>query len=132
MVGWPGLERVEYWLRPAPEPRVGLRDDDGAWRTARWRPCTIDPPPDDWGGDLPPDVKPGQIWGFAPDGRPKEWPMRFSVALWSATLNDLKPGVYEFRVRTIDKNGFAQPEPRPFQQRSGLNAVQCKVLTVRG
>jgi DMSO/TMAO reductase YedYZ molybdopterin-dependent catalytic subunit len=131
MVGWPGLERVEYWLRPAPSPRVELRDDDPAWRTARWLPCTIDPPPEDWGGDLPPDVKPGQVWGFTPDGRPKEWPMRFSIALWSATLSDLRPGTYEFRVRTIDKNGFAQPEPRPFAQRSGLNAVQCKAITIR-
>ena len=132
MVGWPGLERIEYWLRPEPRPRVELHDEDPAWRTANWRTCTIDPPPDDWGVDLPPEVKPSQVWGFASNGRPKEWPMRFSIALWSATLNGLKPGTYEFRVRTIDKNGFAQPEPRPFAQRSGLNAVPCKVMTVKG
>ncbi len=132
MVGWPGLERVEYWLRLAPGPLVELRDDDPAWRTAQWRPCTIDPPPNDWGAELPPDVQPRQVWGFAPDGRPKEWPMRFSIALWSVSLDGLKPGSYEFRVRTIDKNGFAQPDPRPFSQRSGLNAVQCKSITVKG
>ena len=56
--------------------------------------------------------------------------MRFSIALWSARLENLKPGGYEFRVRTVDKNGFAQPEPRPFHQRSGLNAVQCKQFIV--
>ena len=66
----------------------------------------------------------------APSGKPKEWPMRFSIALWSVSLKDLKPGGYEFRVRTVDKNGFAQPEPRPFHQRSGLNAIQCKQFIV--
>ena len=76
-------------------------------------PARIDPPPADWGGGLPEDVKPSQIWGFSPEGKPKEWPMRFSVALWSVSLKSLKPGGYEFRVRTVDKNGFAQPEPRP-------------------
>ena len=46
-----------------------------------------------------------------------------------ATLNDLKPGGYEFRVRTVDRNDFAQPEPRPYQK-SGKNAVQCKQFVV--
>ena len=35
MVGWPGLDRVEYWLRPVSRPRDELRDDDPAWATAR-------------------------------------------------------------------------------------------------
>ena len=34
--------------------------------------------------------------------------------------NDLAPGAYEFRVRTVDLNGFAQPEPRPYPK-SGRN-----------
>jgi hypothetical protein len=42
----------------------------------------------------------------------------------------VKPGGYEFRVRTVDKNGFPQPEPRPFHQRSGLKAIQCKQFVV--
>jgi hypothetical protein len=45
-------------------------------------------------------------------------------------LTDLRPGRYEFRARTIDGNGFAQPEPRPFAQRSGMNGVQCKSLRI--
>jgi hypothetical protein len=130
MVGWPGLERIEYWLRPEAGTHGRIDDDDPAWNTAEWRPCTIDPPPLDWGGGLPEDVKPTQVWGFGPDGKPKEWPMRFSIALWSVKLKVLKPGGYEFRVRTVDKNGFAQPEPRPFHQRSGLNAIQCKQFVV--
>jgi DMSO/TMAO reductase YedYZ molybdopterin-dependent catalytic subunit len=130
MVGWPGLERVEYWLRPETGTHGRIEDDDPSWNTAQWRPCAIDPPPSDWGGGLPENVKPNQIWGFGADGKPKEWPMRFSIALWSVSLKDLKPGGYEFRVRTVDKNGFPQPEPRPFHQRSGLNAVQCKQFIV--
>jgi len=133
MVGWPGLERVEGWLRPESGTHGQLSDDDPAWRTAQWRPCAIEPPPTDWGGGLPEDIKPSQVWGFGSDGQPKQWPMRFSVAHWSTTIADLKPGGYEFRVRTVDKNGFAQPEPRPgnlFSLKTGLNAIQCKQFIV--
>ena len=42
--------------------------------------------------------------------------MRYSLAMWTATLQDLKPGGYELRVRSVDQNGFAQPEPRPQQE----------------
>jgi DMSO/TMAO reductase YedYZ molybdopterin-dependent catalytic subunit len=132
MVGWPGLERVEYWLRSEAGTHGRIDDDDPAWNTAQWRPCAIDRPPANWGGGLPDDVKPSQVWGFGSDGKPREWPMRFSIALWSVSLRDLKPGGYEFRVRTVDKNGFAQPEPRPFHQRSGLNGIQCKQFIVMG
>jgi DMSO/TMAO reductase YedYZ molybdopterin-dependent catalytic subunit len=129
MVGWPGLDRVEYWLRPDPGTDEPIRDDDPAWKTARWQPCLIEPPPDDWGGGMPEGVLPKDVWGFDERGKPKQWPLRFSVALWSVTLKDLKPGRYEFRVRTIDQNGFAQPEPRPYAK-SGSNAIQCKRLDV--
>lgn len=55
--------------------------------------------------------------------------MRYSWALWSVTLNNLQPGAYEFRVRTVDLNGFAQPEPRPYLK-SGRNEVPYKGITV--
>ena len=64
-------------------------------------------------------------------GRPREWPMRYSFCLWSLTLRGLKPGGYELRVRTVDRNDMAQPEPRPYQ-RSGRNAIQVKQLVVMG
>ncbi|MFO0892168.1 MAG: molybdopterin-dependent oxidoreductase [Isosphaeraceae bacterium] len=130
MVGWPGLDRVECWLRPVSNTAAELRDDDPAWAAARWDPCRLDPPPADLASELPPGVDPARIWGFGRDGRPKEWPMRFSLAPWSVTLKDLAPGRYEFRARTIDRNGFAQPEPRPFAQRSGLNRIQVKRLRI--
>jgi len=76
-------------------------------------------------------VQPKDIWGFDPDkGVPRDWPLRFSVAGWTVTLKGLKPGAYEFRVRTVDLNGFAQPEPRPYPK-SGRNDVQYKPIMVQ-
>jgi DMSO/TMAO reductase YedYZ molybdopterin-dependent catalytic subunit len=132
VVGWSGLKRIEYWIRPDTGTHGKLADDDPAWKEAQWLPCDIASAPTDWGGSLPKDVMPKDVWGFdSVKGQPKEWPMRFSLALWSATLKDLKPGVYEFRVRAVDLNGFAQPEPRPYQK-SGMNAVPYRPIVVMG
>ena len=57
--------------------------------------------------------------------------MRFSTARWKVALNNLSPGAYEFRARTIDLNGFAQPEPRPYPK-SGRNEIQCRQFVVMG
>ena len=46
MVGWSGLERVEYWLRRLSSDGEKL-DDDPSWKKAVWRPCDLMPPPDD-------------------------------------------------------------------------------------
>jgi DMSO/TMAO reductase YedYZ molybdopterin-dependent catalytic subunit len=130
LAGWSGLRRVEYWLRPDAGRHGQLPEDDPAWKTAVWKPCRIDPTPEDWGGQLPDGVKPGEVWGFDPrTGRPKEWPLRFSVVGWSVALNGLAAGAYEFRARTVDLNGYAQPEPRPYPK-SGRNEVQCKTILV--
>lgn len=130
MVGWPGLKKIEYWLRPDQGTHGQLADDAPDWEKARWEPCIVDGPPRDWGGSLPDGVMPKDVWGFDPKtGRPKDWPMRFSICTWSVTLRDLKPGAYEFRVRTVDQNGFAQPEPRPYPK-SGRNAIVCRTFVV--
>lgn len=132
MVGWSGLKGVEYWLRPDTGIHGKLAADDPAWQTAQWQPCTLNPPPADWGGALPEGVLPKDVWGFDPaTGRPKDWPMRFSVAHWSATLKNLAPGAYEFRVRSVDLNGYAQPEPRPYPK-SGRNEIQYRPIVVMG
>ena len=47
------------------------------------------------------------------------------------TLNGLAAGAYEFRVRTVDLNGFAQPEPRPYPK-SGRNEIQYRPIMVIG
>jgi hypothetical protein len=44
-------------------------------------------------------------------------------------LKGLETGAYEFRVRTIDLNGFAQPEPRPYPK-SGRNEIQYRPIMV--
>ena len=130
MVGWPDLERVEYWLRPDTGTGGKIAADDPAWARATWQPALLDPPPMEWGGDLPDGVLPKDVWGFTKDGKPKEWPLRFSIAHWTAVLAGLRPGKYELRVRTLDKNGFAQPEPRPNPQ-SGKNLIQCKLFEMK-
>ncbi len=131
MVGWSGLKRVEYWLRPDTGTHGRLADDAPDWKTAKWLPCIVEPPPDDWGGTLPDGVLPRDVWGFNPEtGKPKEWPLRSSIALWSVTLKNLPAGAYEFRVRSVDLNGIAQPEPRPYPK-SGRNEIQCHQFMVK-
>jgi DMSO/TMAO reductase YedYZ molybdopterin-dependent catalytic subunit len=130
MVGWSGLKRVEYWIRPDQGTHGKLANDDPAWLKADWKPCDLEPAPVDWEGQLPKNVKPKEVWGFDPKtGKPKDWPMRYSYALWSVNLKDLAPGAYEFRVRTIDLNDYAQPEPRPYPK-SGRNEIQYKPIMV--
>jgi DMSO/TMAO reductase YedYZ molybdopterin-dependent catalytic subunit len=132
MVGWSGLKRVEYWLRPDAGTHGNLADDDPAWKTAVWKPCTISPPPEDWGGNLPAGVMPKDVWGFNnTTGKPKEWPMRFSLAHWTVVLKGLAAGAYEFRPRAVDLNGYAQPEPRPYPK-SGRNEIQSRPILVMG
>ena len=43
---------------------------------------------------MPDDVMPRDVWGFDPYGKPKEWPMRFSVAPWHVALKGLATLVY--------------------------------------
>lgn len=130
MVGWSGLKGVEYWVRPETGKHGQLADDDPAWKSASWQACKIEPAPDDWGGSLPDNVMPKDVWGFDPKtGKPKDWPLRYSIAQWTVTLKNLKPGAYEFRVRSVDLNGFAQPEPRPYPK-SGRNEIQYKPIMV--
>jgi DMSO/TMAO reductase YedYZ molybdopterin-dependent catalytic subunit len=128
--GLSGLKRVEYWLRPDTGTDGKLSDDDPAWKTATWQPCVMDPAPKDWQAHLPAGISAKELLGFDADtGQPKQWPLRYSIATWTATPQDLKPGDYELRARSVDQSGFAQPEPRP-QQPSGRNAIQCKIIKV--
>lgn len=132
MVGLSGLKRVEYWLRPDAGKHGQLPDDDPAWKAARWLPCVLQQPPKAWGGALPDGVMPKEVWGFDPKtGRPKDWPMRYSWAIWSVTLPNLKAGSYEFRARAVDLNDFAQPEPRPYPK-SGRNDIMTRQFRVVG
>src|SRR5262249_10654528 len=115
VAGWSGLKRVEYWLRPDTGTHGRLADDAPDWKTARWQPCTIEPAPEGWSRALPEGVQSMDVWGFDPKtGKPRDWPMRYSIALWTVVLKDLAVGAYEFRVRSVDLNDLAQPAPRPY------------------
>jgi hypothetical protein len=122
VVGMPGLKRVEYWLRP------DTAKGDKPANDSEWVPCVLEPPPEDWSAHLPKGITPKELWGFDPQtGKPKQWPLRNTVAFWSLTLKDVKPGGYMLLVRTVDLNGFAQPQPRPHSG-TGHNAVPSKVI----
>ena len=79
---------------------------------------------------LPTGTRPQDILGFnKTTGKPLSWPLRYSMVGYSTTLRDLKPGQYEVRARTVDLNGFAQPEPRSIQK-SGKNGIQLRTFTI--
>src|SRR5207253_2571834 len=119
--GWSGLKRVEYWLRRDTGTHGKLAADDPAWRTAEWQPCRLEPEPEDWSQHLSGGVRPHELLGFDPTtGKPRQWPLRYSVVPWSVELKGLPAGSYELRVRAVDENGYSQPEPRPYPK-SGRN-----------
>ncbi len=130
MVGCSGLKRVEFWLRPASSADGKLGDNDPAWKTAVWKPCDLMPPPDDWHSIFPHGTSTKDVWGFDREsGKPRDWPLLYSTVPWTVRIPGLPRGSYEFRARTVDLNGFAQPEPRPYQK-SGMNLVPLRMLTV--
>lgn len=119
--GLSGLDRVEYSL---------LRADAKPETPESWQPAQLEPSPADWRTALPAGISPRQILGFNPQtGQPATWPLRYSMISWSAALPRLAPGKYSLRARAVDRNGFAQPEPRPIQK-SGRNALEAREFSV--
>lgn len=130
MSGWSGLKRVEYSLRRALPGADRLKDDDPAWNSVVWHRCAIMEPPADWSSILPAKVTSRDVWGFDPTtGRPRSWPLPFSMVSWSLQASGVEAGSYELRVRAVDLNGFAQPEPRPYPK-AGMNQVPMQTLVV--
>jgi DMSO/TMAO reductase YedYZ molybdopterin-dependent catalytic subunit len=131
VVGASGLARVEYWLRDDRGTHGVLHPDDPAWSTAGWKDARVPGgPPDGWSASLPGGRLPEKVAHFDPStGRPDLWPLPFSWAAWEVRLEGLAPGAYEFRVRSVDLNGHAQPEPRPNPQ-SGIAEVSCMTFVV--
>ena len=126
-VGMSGLSKVQYWLS---SQEVSSPEADPHFAGADWRDAEILPAPTSWGGGLPHGKLPAVPLQFdAKTCRPREWPMRDTIAHWTARLSNLPPGKYDLRCRTIDANGVAQPMPRPFPK-SGHNAIQKVSLTV--
>jgi DMSO/TMAO reductase YedYZ molybdopterin-dependent catalytic subunit len=131
VVGASGLKRVEYWLRSDQGTHGKLDSDDPAWRKAKWTRAELArQPPRNLGEGLPEGRLPEGVFFLDPATRgPQMWPLPFSWVAWDARLEGLKPGAYEFRVRAVDLNGFAQPEPRPNPQ-SGIADVPCMTFVV--
>jgi DMSO/TMAO reductase YedYZ molybdopterin-dependent catalytic subunit len=120
--GLSGLRRVEYALRRLDPGENSAGEIDDA--KANWSPCELEAPPADWSSILPAGTSSKDVLGFDPKtGQPATWPLRYSMISWFVTLKDLATGRYEFRIRSVDLNGFAQPEPRPLGK-AGKNAVE--------
>ncbi len=131
VVGGSGLKRVEYWLRKDQGTHGVLSREDPAWATAEWKEIPLlSAPPARWAAILPGGKFPGDVHFLDPlAGTPRVWPLPFSWMPWTVTLEALPPWAYEFRVRAVDLNGFAQPEPRPNNQ-SGIADVPCLTFVV--
>jgi DMSO/TMAO reductase YedYZ molybdopterin-dependent catalytic subunit len=140
-VGMSGLARVQYSLQPHDAP---VPADDPYFTKADWRNAQLLPPPKRFGGgsagvagsgvpagpNAAAGPNPAAPLHVDPDtGRPRAWPLRYTLVHWAALVTDLRPGRWRLRCRTIDAAGIAQPMPRPFPK-SGNNAIQDVPLVV--
>ena len=128
--GYSGLRRVEYWMRELLPGAKRLDDDSPELRNASWKKCELAAEPD-WNAVLPTGTDSKTVMGFdRQTGKAISWPLRYGMISFYTVFRDLKPGKYEIRVRAIDQNGFAQPEPRSIQK-SGKNEISTRRLTVK-
>jgi DMSO/TMAO reductase YedYZ molybdopterin-dependent catalytic subunit len=124
-VGISGLKAVQYCVRP----QNSLPADDPYLIRADWKDCIILPPPVNWGGGLP-DGKLPVTNQTDPNGRPREWPLKYAIVHWAVLAPGLTPGNYDLFCRTIDENDIAQPLPR-ILPRTGFNEIQHVPLLVK-
>ena len=126
-----GSLEAEYKTAIPPYYFSLIDPDDPAWVTADWKEVLLPGgPPNDWASGLPGGRFPEQVSHLdLATGRPLTWPLPFSWAAWEVRLGVLEAWSYEFRVRAVDLNGFAQPEPRPNPQ-SGIAEVPCMTFNV--
>jgi DMSO/TMAO reductase YedYZ molybdopterin-dependent catalytic subunit len=128
-VGVSGLAKVQYAVHSQATPWPA---DDPSWRKAEWKDAAILPPPAEWGGGLPGGKLPaGTRQIDAATGRPAQWPLPYTIVHWAAVLPGHPAGSYDLCCRTIDRNGIAQPMPRPLL-RTGVTAIHRVTLTVKG
>ena len=85
-----------------------------------WRAAEIADRPADLGG-----------LGLSAQVQVNEWPPRYTFVHWHARLPGLSAGEYELRCRSVDRNGIAQPMPRPFPK-SGRADIQVVKFNVTG
>ena len=125
-VGISGLSKVQYWLHPADKV---LPKDDPYFTKGNWQDAEILPPPENWGSELPGGKLPPGTRRIDPGtGKPRSWPLRYTIAHWAALLTDLKPGRYDLRCRAVDARGTAQPMPRPFPKSGRVPIHQVRLM----
>ncbi len=126
-VGIGGLAKVQYALDPVDAPRPA---DDPYLTTCAWRDADLLPAPRQWGAELGDGKLPEMPLQFDPaTGRPRTWPLRYTLAHWAALVPGAAVGKYDLRCRTIDVQGNAQPLPRPLLK-SGRNVIQSVAVEV--
>ena len=129
-MGVSGLDRVQVWLQPVDSTSA---DDDAHHAGGNWQDATVLPPPAHWGGGMSDDWVTASPHQFDPvSGMPRSWPLRYTVAHWSARLPGLPAGEYTLRCRSIDLNGIAQPMPRPFPKSGRAEIEQVKIVVRSG
>lgn len=126
-VGVGGLSKVQVWVKPKNKE---WPKEDPYFSKAPWKDAEILPAPEHWGGDLPEGILPKRVRFFTEKGKPKHWPMRYTIAHWATVLEDIKAGDYTIYCRTIDDKGIPQPLPRPFRK-SGRNDIDESPLSVK-
>jgi len=124
-VGVSGLSKVQVSISPSDaEPA-----EDDPWMTKfPWVDAEMLPAPNTWHG-LHDGRMPADTFGFDPAGTPQSWPMMLTNAHWAIVLPGVSAGEYTIRCRSIDRNGIAQPLPRPFRK-SGHAAIEAVGISV--
>jgi hypothetical protein len=107
-------------MKPADQ---SLPENDPYLANGKWQDADILPPPENWGSDLPGGKLPPVMQFDPKTGKPLTWPLTNAIIHWAAVCKVSSAGEYEFRCRTVDLNGIAQPMPRPFG-RSGTNFIE--------
>jgi len=108
---------------PIPASQLGLiapPADDPHLNKLPWKDAQILPPPVDFAAQLPGGA--AGVHGLDPaSGQPIEWPIPFFFCNFAAVVRDLSPGHYLAYFRSIDRAGYAQPQPRPLGRKTGVN-----------
>jgi DMSO/TMAO reductase YedYZ molybdopterin-dependent catalytic subunit len=124
-VGFSGLKGVQYATVPADAP---LPADDPYCLKLPWQDGVVIPPPPDFAAKIPGGPK--GVFGLDPaTGAPITWPIPGYCAFWGAVIRGLKPGKYKIYARAINRNGDAQPLPRPFDN-SGVSRLPSATVEI--
>lgn len=124
--GISGLAKVQVWIQ---DKSVSWPKVDRYFSDAPWQDAEILNLPDNWQTGLANADTLKQTHLFTDQGTPKSWPMSLTKAHWAFLHPGLPTGEYVLRCRTIDRNGVAQPMPRPFRK-SGHAAIEERRIIV--